>query len=63
MQKGTSVTMLREKTALTLGSDDFLFPVLSLSEYKLALLRQKNAERDWSGGAEGKRWPRDLGRG
>jgi len=41
VQKGTSATMLREKTALTFRSDDFLFPVLSLSEYKLDVLRQR----------------------
>ena len=41
MQKGTSATMLREISALTFGSDEFLFPVLSLTEYKLDVLRQR----------------------
>ena len=41
MQKETSATLLREKTSLTFGSDDFLFLVLSLSEYKLNVLRHR----------------------
>jgi len=57
VQKGTSATMLREKTALTFGSDDFLFPVLSLSEYKLDVLRQrmrKEASQAWLRGRDGR---------
>ena len=41
VQKGMSATMLHEISALTFGSDEFLFPVLSLSEYKLDVLRQR----------------------
>ena len=40
MQKETSATFLCEKTALTFGSYDFLFLVLSLSEYKPDVLTQ-----------------------
>jgi len=40
VQKETSATLLCEKTALTFGSDDFLFLVLSLSEYKPDVLTQ-----------------------
>jgi len=41
VQEGTSATLLSENTASTFGSDDFLFLVLTLSEYKLNVLRYR----------------------
>jgi len=60
--KRTSATLPREKKALKVGGDDFLLLVLSVSDYKLDVLRQKSSEKNQSGGAEGKRWSRYLSR-
>jgi len=56
VQNVTSATMLRKKSELTLGSDDFLFLVLALSEYTLDVLiqkKRKDTSQAWMRGRNG----------
>jgi len=54
VQKGSSATLLGEKIALTFGSDDFLFLVLSLSEYTLIVLRHRMRKETSQAGLRGR---------
>jgi len=54
VQKRTSATLLWEKETMTIGRDDFLLLVLSLSNNKQGVLRQSMRKYNSEGGLMGR---------